>query len=132
MNILDLPDEILLTIFKKLHDFDVLYSLLGVNKKLDNVACDINFTRAIDLTTVSSDEANDVKNNAILDRFCLHILPRIYDKVECLTIQACFLERVLYAGNYLNLHKLTLVNLELKMAFYIFKGMLLDLSISNK
>jgi hypothetical protein len=132
MSILDLPAEILLTIFKKLNDFDVLYSLVGINRKIDNVACDINFTRALDLTTVSSDEADDVKNKAILDRFCMHILPRIHDNVECLTVQACFLQRVLYAGNYLNLHKLTLVNLELKMAFYIFKGMLLDLSISNK
>ncbi len=127
MSIVDLSDEILHTIFKKLDDFDVLYSLVGVNQRLNNVACDINFTRAVDLTTISSNEGDDVKNNAILDRFCMHILPRIHDNVECLTVQACFLQRALYAGHYLNLHKLTLVNLQLKMAFYIFKGTLVDL-----
>jgi hypothetical protein len=132
MNILDLPNEILLTIFKKLDDFDVLYSLVGINRKLDHVACDINFTRAVDLATISSNEGDDVTNNAVLDRFCMHILPRIHDKVEYLTVQACFLQRALYAGNYLNLRKLTLVNLELKMAFCIFKGMLLDFSILKK
>jgi hypothetical protein len=35
VNIVDLPDEILLTIFKKLDNLDVLYSLVGVNTELD-------------------------------------------------------------------------------------------------
>jgi hypothetical protein len=52
VGIVDLPDELLLTIFKKLDNFDVLYSLMGVNKKLDSVACDINFTRSVDLMTI--------------------------------------------------------------------------------
>jgi hypothetical protein len=52
VGIVDLPDELLLTIFKKLDNFDVLYLLMGVNKKLDSVACDINFTRSVDLMTI--------------------------------------------------------------------------------
>lgn len=47
INIVDLPDEMLLTIFNKLRNIDMLYSLVGVNRKLDTVACDINFTRTI-------------------------------------------------------------------------------------
>jgi hypothetical protein len=132
MSIVDLLDEILLTIFKKLDDFDVLYSLVAVNQKLNNVACDINFTRAVDLKTISSNEGDDVRNNAILDRFCMYILPRIHDNVECLTVQACFLQHALYADHYLNLRKLSLVNLELKMTFCIFKSTLFDLSMSKK
>ncbi|CAF3380934.1 unnamed protein product [Rotaria socialis] len=120
VRIVDLPDEILVTILKKLHHFDVLYSLVGVNKKLDNVACDVTFTRSIDLTTISLDKADDSRINAILDRFCIEILPRIQKRMECLTIQACFLQRVYHASDYLNLRSITIVNLELKMAPDIF------------
>ncbi|CAF2806024.1 unnamed protein product [Rotaria sp. Silwood2] len=120
VSIIDLSDEILLTIFKKLDNFDVLYSLVGVNKKLDNVACDIDFTRSVDLMTISLNGVADPGTNAILDRFCMHILPHIHNKVECLTVEACFLHRVIHAGNYLNLRKLTLVNLQLSVASHIF------------
>jgi hypothetical protein len=132
VNIVDLPDEILLTIFKKFDYFDVLYSLVGVNQKLDNVACDISFTRCLDLMKISSDEADDSRTNSILDRFCMHILPRIHDKVECLTIQACFLQRVFHASNYLKLRRLILANLQLKMAPDIFFSMLFDLLMFKK
>ncbi|CAF5000352.1 unnamed protein product, partial [Rotaria sp. Silwood1] len=67
-----------------------------------------------------SNKANDWKTSVILDRVFMRILPRIHEKVECLTIQGCFLQRVLLAGNYLSLHKLTLINLEFKMASYVF------------
>ncbi|CAF1503362.1 unnamed protein product [Rotaria sordida] len=130
--IVDLPDEILVTIFKKLHSFDVLYSLVGVNKKLDKVACDVTFTRSIDLTTISLDKADDSRINAILDRFCMGILPRIQKKMECLAIQACFLQCVYHASDYLNLRSFTIVNLELKMAPNIFFSMSLDHSMFNE
>ncbi|CAM4981717.1 unnamed protein product [Rotaria socialis] len=111
VRIVDLPDEILVTIFKKLHHFDVLYSLVGVNKKLDNVACDVTFTRSIDLATISLDKADDSRINAILDRFCIEILPRIQKRMECLTIQACFLQRVYHASDYVNLRSITISTL---------------------
>jgi hypothetical protein len=131
INILDLPDEILLTIFKKLNNIDLLYSLVGVNQKLDKVVCDINFTQAVDLTTVLSNEASDSRTNAIVDRFYTCILPRIHNNVESFTIQASFLQRILHTSNYPNLHKLTFVNLKLDMASQIFHSMLFDFSILN-
>ncbi len=36
----DLPDEILLIIFKKLNNVSLLYSLLSINKRLDKVLQD--------------------------------------------------------------------------------------------
>jgi hypothetical protein len=132
VGIVDLPDELLLTIFKKLDNFDVLYSLMGVNKKLDSVACDINFTRSVDLMTISLNAVDESGINAILDRFCTHILPRIHNNLECLTVEACFLHRVMHASNYLNLRKLTLVNIERNMASDIFNGMLLHFSMFKK
>ncbi|CAF3615130.1 unnamed protein product [Rotaria sp. Silwood1] len=125
VNIVDLPDEILLHILKKLNNFDVLYSLIGINKKLDRVACDASFTRLVDLMTIESNQVTDSRSNAILDRFCMEILPRIHDKVESLTLQACFLPRVLRVANYLHLRKLVIINLELSMGCHIFNGMLI-------
>ncbi|CAF3439647.1 unnamed protein product [Rotaria socialis] len=122
IRIVDIPEEMLLAIFRKLNNIDILYSLVGVNQKLDKVACDINFTRTIDLTMSSSDEAEYSGTNTILDRFCMHILPRIYQNIEYLIIQGCFSQRVLHASIYPNLRKLTLINLELKMASRMFNG----------
>jgi len=39
--ILDLPVEILIIILEKLEPIDVLYSLVGVNKRLNNIAGDV-------------------------------------------------------------------------------------------
>jgi len=75
VNIVDLPEEILLHILKKLNNFDVLYSLVGVNKQLDRLACDIDFTRLVDLMTIELNRVTDLRGNAILDRFCMEILP---------------------------------------------------------
>ncbi len=129
VSILDLSDEILLTIFKKLNNIDLLYSLMGINEKLDKVACDITITQSVDLTTISSNDVSDSRTNVIIDRFCSNIFPRIHDNVESLTVQASIFQRILHANNYPNLRKLTLVNLEPAMASKIFNSMLLDLSI---
>ncbi|CAF4073711.1 unnamed protein product, partial [Rotaria sp. Silwood1] len=120
VSILDLPNEILLIIFKKLNNIDLLYSFIGINQQLDNVICRIDFTRAIDLVTISSYETDDSKIDSILDRFCLHILPRIHEHVECHTIEACFFQCIFHTSNYINLCKLTLVNFEPNMASHIF------------
>ncbi len=71
ISILDLSDEILLTIFKKLNNVDVLYSLVGVNKKLDKLIRDVVFTRSLDFVATLSNEENDSRINSILDRFCI-------------------------------------------------------------
>ena len=117
MSILDLPNEILLIIFKKLNNIDLFYSLMGIHRKLDQVACDVDLTKAVDLATVSTYETSDM-----VDRFCIYILPRIQNNVETLVIQASLLPRILYAKTYPNLHKLTLLNLDKDMASRYFSS----------
>ncbi|CAF1368911.1 unnamed protein product [Adineta steineri] len=95
---------------------DVLYSCIGVNKKLDRLARDITFTQSINLVTTLSNEYD----NSILDRFCLLILQRIQHNIQCLTFNSLSVERVLRIGNYSKLHKLSLVNLPIEMACHIF------------
>jgi hypothetical protein len=36
----DLPDELLMFIFKQMNNVEVLYSLFGVNERLDSLAID--------------------------------------------------------------------------------------------
>ena len=123
VSIVDLPEEILLNIFKKVHIFDVLYSLIGSNRKLDKIACDQTFTQSIDLTSILlSNEKDKSKSNALFDRFCLQILPRIHNYIQCLTIEICFLERILYANKFANLNRITLINFDVNMASNVFSS----------
>jgi hypothetical protein len=109
VNILTFSDEILLNIFNKLNNMDVLYSLIGVNRKLDRVARDMTFTKSLDLVRILS---NDLKINLIFDRFCSDIIPRIQHHIECLTVDLFSIDRVLRIGNYPQLHNLILLNLQ--------------------
>ncbi|CAF1379273.1 unnamed protein product [Rotaria sordida] len=99
---------------------DVLYSLIGINQKLDRLARNITFTQCVDLLTILSNESNDSRNKSILDRFCFDILPRIQHNIQSLTLDPLSIDRVFRIGNYSKLHKLTLLNLQFEMASRIF------------
>jgi hypothetical protein len=120
INIVDLSDEILLTILNKLNNVDVLYSLLGVNKKLDKLAKDITFMRSLDFVEILSDE----KTHSMFDRFFIDILPRIQHNIECLTLEPSWIERILYLGHFPKLYKLTLANIKLAILSSYLTGML--------
>ncbi len=129
VSIVSLSDEMLLTILMKLNNVDVLYSLIGVNEKLDRLARDINFTRSIDLVTILSNSKKKSRAKSVLDRFSFDIIPRIQHNIESLTLDQLSIDRVLRNGNYPKLWKLTLINLPLKMVCGIFNGMLCILLI---
>jgi hypothetical protein len=119
-NIVDLCDEMLLCILKKLNNVDVLYALIGVNKKLDRLARDITFVQSINLATRLSND----HDNSILNRFCHLILPRIRHNIQCFTLDSLSIDHVLRTGNYSKLRKLNLVNLPIEMACHMFNGIL--------
>ncbi|CAF2771295.1 unnamed protein product [Rotaria sp. Silwood2] len=115
----DLPDEILLIIFQKLHNCDVLYSFIGLNKRLDTIVNDTIFTRNLTLIT-SAHSPSYQFTDMVLDRFCREILPRINDKIERLNIESSIMERILLATNYPNLHALGLYNFAFETANQLF------------
>jgi hypothetical protein len=118
----DLPDEILLIIFKKLTNNEVLYSLIGVNKRLNKIVYDSIFTSTVTLTRCLSNDVIYPLPWPILNRFCLQILPEIHHKIKWLNIESSSVERVLLSTNYPNLSGLGLYNLDIEKTKQIFTG----------
>jgi hypothetical protein len=118
----DLPDEILLTIFKKLYNAEVLYSLIGVNKRLNKIAQDTIFTGHLTLIRCSLNDSIYPVTESMLDRFCSQILPEIHDKIKWFNLESFAMERILLAANYSNLSGLGLYNIGIERAKHLFTG----------
>ncbi|CAF1433319.1 unnamed protein product, partial [Rotaria sordida] len=116
----DLPNEILMIILKKLHNVEILYSLIDVNKRLNTIVHDPIFTSYLTLMTSSSNCLFDRLTDAILDRFCLQILPKIHHKIEFFNLESSSMERILLLTNYPNLYGLGLYNLASETARDLF------------
>ncbi|CAF4982100.1 unnamed protein product [Rotaria sp. Silwood1] len=117
----DLPDEILMYIFKKLYNDEVLYSLMDVNKRISKIVQDTTFTRDLYLREYSPvDDSTFPLSNPILDRFCSKILPEIVHKIETLYLKGTWIEPVFHATNYPNLINLGLCDIQFKLAMSLF------------
>ncbi|CAF3844896.1 unnamed protein product [Rotaria sp. Silwood1] len=112
----DLPDEILMNILKQISHVDVLYSLIGVNKRLNNIAHDRIFTSYLNLMISCSHGNIYPLPNPILDRFCFQILPEIHDNIQWLNLESSSMERILLSTNYPNLYRLDLYDLDIEKA----------------
>ncbi|CAF3466161.1 unnamed protein product [Rotaria socialis] len=111
VHLLDLPNEILFHILKKLDNMDVLYSLLGINnQRLDNVAQEKTFTTILNFVSMSSNDDICSISGQILNRFYCDILPRIHYNVKYLILESNSMEHILLAGNYPNLTSFKLFN----------------------
>jgi hypothetical protein len=107
VHLLDLPDEILLIITKKLNSTDVLHSLLGVNKRLDKMARTFDNTKFIDFSTILSNGSFSSIDDIKLNRFCYDILPQIRHNVVALSLELLSMERVLLTCDYPNLNTIS-------------------------
>ncbi len=119
----DLPDEILMHIFKKLYNNEVLYSFIDVNQRLNRIVHDPIFTRYLYLyKCFPYDNSTDPLPDPILDRLCSKILPEIGHEVTTLFLEATSMERILHATNYSNLNNLGLCDIDQKVATSLFFG----------
>ncbi|CAF3118291.1 unnamed protein product [Rotaria sp. Silwood2] len=125
-----LPDEILMIIFKKLHNISLLYSLIGVSKRLNKIAHDSIFTNhltllrflpvpLIDFYTLPRYSVYPL-SDTIVDRFCSQILVEIHNKIEWLNVEPFSIERILLATNYPNLSGLGLYNIQIENTVHLF------------
>jgi hypothetical protein len=135
LNILDLPNEILFIIFNKLNMVDILYSLVGINERLDRLIFDPLYIRNLDMTIMITKSYFDYTfsiDNHVLDEICEKILPRIHHQVNKLSVQPHSMERVLRSFNYPQLYSLSLLDFPEKMLSQYLTGIqimrLLDLN----
>ncbi|CAF3650892.1 unnamed protein product [Rotaria sp. Silwood1] len=124
LNIFDLPNEILLMICKKLNMVDVLYSLVDVNERFDQLILDHLYIRHLNMTTMTIKSAFDrifSINNQVLSRICENIFPRIHDQVNQLTVDSHSIDRLL-TFNYPQLYSLSLVDFQENILLQYLKG----------
>ncbi len=115
VNLLDLPDEVLLIILRKLNNIDVLYSLLDINNgRLDILAQEKIFSNILNFVYID--------NISLLDRFSTDILPRIRHNVKYFILEPVFMERILLTTVYPNLTELKLFNFDQQIALKYFTG----------
>jgi len=122
VELLDLPDEILLMILNNLHSVQIMYSLEGVNKRLDAMAVSISNSKIIHLAKCLYDDVSSIYD-AILDRICSDILSRICDNIEEISLDASIMERVLLAYKYPNLLTLLITDFCPETALQYLTGM---------
>jgi hypothetical protein len=115
MNILDLPDEMLFIIFKKMNMVDVLYSLVDVNQRFHRLVLDSLYISHLNLTNKTLLNGKSPIANQFLNRICEKILPRIHHKINKLTVQPLSMKCILLPINYPQLHSLSLVNFKQKV-----------------
>ncbi|CAF4069433.1 unnamed protein product, partial [Rotaria sordida] len=123
----DLPDEILLFIFKELNNIEVLYSLMDINKRLNKIVHDSTFTSHLSLLRHYPDHSIYPLTDSMLDRFCSKILPEIHHKIKWIKLESPSMKRILLATNYPNLYGLSLYNLDKEIA----KSLVTDENLLN-
>jgi len=115
LNILDLPNEILLIIFNKLNMVDVLYSLVNVTQRLDQFILDPLYIHSLDMTSMTMKSWLDriySIDNQVLDKICKNILPRIHHQVNGLIVEQHSMEHVIATINYPQLYSLSLIDFQ--------------------
>ncbi|CAF3395204.1 unnamed protein product, partial [Rotaria sp. Silwood2] len=122
IGLFDLPDEILLMIFKKLENVEIFYSLMDINMRLNQIVSDPIFTSQITLMKrISPLLLTSPLPHIIVDRFCLQILPKIHDKIKWLKLETLSMERILLAANnYSNLRQLDIFIMNTKTDMHLF------------
>jgi len=122
IRLLDLPNEILLIILKKLDNINVLYSFIDIGvERLELLAQSEIFTNTINLTSIDSGHICSV-NNSILDRFCIDILPQIQCSIRYLIVEATAMERLALTDDYPNLTKLKIFQFNKVVVSLYFTG----------
>ncbi|CAF4539221.1 unnamed protein product [Rotaria sp. Silwood2] len=117
----DLPDEILLIIFKKLDNLEVLYSFQGVNERLNKIIHDPIFTCRLSFLKWSFNKCiNKFSSALILNKFCSQTLPKINTKIKWLDLESESMKNILDAVDYPNLYALGLYNIEEETAESLF------------
>ena len=122
LQLIDLPDELLVMIFKQLSKVELLYSLMGINIQLDKILSDSIFIKELTLFRYFTNDYIFPLVDTVLDRFCSEILPKIHYKINVLNVESFSMKRILLAADYPNLSGLGLYNIDMRTAERVFTG----------
>lgn len=127
----DLPDEILLYIFKKLSNADILYSLLDVNQRFNTILHDSIFTSQLSLYRLET-KTETYRFGActeihrlpppMMERFSSQILSQIGHKIKLLRLESISVKHILSSTTFPNLYDLGLYNIDSETAESLFCG----------
>ena len=136
IHLLDLPNEILFLILRKLSNVDVLNAFLGINnQRLEIVAQEEIFTNILDFVCISrsADEISPMPISMLV-RFCDSILPRIHINVRTLIVESSSIVRILRAAIFPNLTELKIYNFNKAIVSHYLMGKLFvftDIGFTN-
>ncbi len=123
VELMDLPEEILMIVFKKLNNDELLYSLMGINMRLDQIIRDTIFTNQISLIKYNSlPDLTSALSDIVLNRFYSQILPQIHHKIKWLSLETLSMERILLAADYPNLRQLDIFLMNEETDMDLFTG----------
>lgn len=95
---------------------------MDVNTRFNQVLIDSVFTSSLTLLKYTWNDLIYALPDAMVDRFCLQILPQIFHKIKWLNIESSSLERILLVVEYPNLCGLGLYNVTDEIVQRIFIG----------
>ncbi|CAF0867067.1 unnamed protein product [Rotaria sordida] len=94
---------------------DVLYSLVDVTQRFDQLILDPFYIHSLDMTSMTMKSYFDriySIDNQLLDRICQNILPRIHHQVNELIVEQHSMENVIHTINYPQLYSLSLIDFQ--------------------
>ena len=136
LNILDLPDEILCFIIKKLNMINVFNSLVNVNQRFNRLVFDSLYVHDLNMGTIMNinswyDQASSI-DPEVLSSICKKILPRIHSHVHKLTVAEYSMKQVLLAANYSQLYSLSLIDFQAETLYEHLTGVVFNFVHQNK
>jgi hypothetical protein len=127
LNILDLPDEILLIIFNKLNGIDALYSLVDVNERFDRLVLNSLRIRTLDMTNMiikSYYHRTFSLDNHFLSKISEKIWPRIRHQLKELIVEQNSVKHIILTDTYPQLDSLSFVDFDNEILFQYLTGRL--------
>ena len=125
LNLLDLPNEVLLIIVEYLPVIDTLYSLVGINQRLDQLLWNPISTNTLNVTCLRPEmwpERVYSLDERALATLCRTVLPRICHQISHLIVDQFSIEAVFRAREYPALHSLSLIDVDQFDAFHLFQS----------
>ncbi|CAF1167497.1 unnamed protein product [Rotaria sp. Silwood1] len=94
---------------------NVLYSLVDVNQRFDQLVLDPLYIRNLDMTSMMMKSYHDriySIDNQVLSRICKNILPQIHHQIYELIVEQHSMELVLHTIHYPQLYSLSLIDFQ--------------------